>query len=93
MIHIPALHLPQWLNLERRTAGMQERPVVPQFLMMDLCPRFNEALLRPRKSTTDTLNRIEGKHRVEFLVGRVEVRPMMWRADFWKHPDDDSKES
>lgn len=38
---------------------MQESPVVPQFLMMDFGPRFNEALLRPRKGATDTLNRID----------------------------------
>jgi hypothetical protein len=59
--------------------------------MMDLCPRFDEALLRSRKSAADTLNRIDGEHRREFLVSRVEVRPVVWCADFWKHADDDSK--
>jgi hypothetical protein len=93
MIHSLGLHLPQWLNLERRTAGMQESPVVQEFVTMDLCPRFDEALLRSRKSAADTLNRIDGEHRREFLVGRVEVRPVMWCADFWKHADDDSKEA
>ena len=72
---------------------MQESPVMPQFVMVDLRPRFNQALLRARQSTSDALDRIKGEHRVEFLVGRVEVRPMMWRPDFWKHPDDDPKES
>ena len=60
--------------------------------MMDLRPCFDEALLRSWKTATDTLNRIEGEHRLEFLVRRVEVRPMMWCANFWKHADDDSKE-
>lgn len=51
---------------------MQESPVVQQFVMMDLSPRFDEALLRSWKTATDTLNRIEGEHRLEFLscVGR-----------------------
>jgi hypothetical protein len=71
---------------------MQESPVVQEFVMMDLCPRFDEALLRPWQSATDALNRIEGEHRLEFLVRRVEVRPVMWCADLRKHADDDSKE-
>jgi len=61
--------------------------------MTDLCPCFDEALLRPWQSATDTLNRIEGEHRLEFLVRCVEVRPVMWCTDFWKHTDDDSKET
>lgn len=60
--------------------------------MMDLGPRFDEATLRPWKTAADTLNRIEGEHRIEFLVRRVKMWPVMWRADFWKHADDDSKE-
>jgi hypothetical protein len=60
--------------------------------MMDLCPRLDEALPRFWKSAADALNGIESEHRLKFLVGRVEVRPMMWCADFWKHADDDSKE-
>jgi hypothetical protein len=72
---------------------MQEIPVVPQFVVMDLCPRFDESLLRSRESAADTLNWIEGEHCREFLVGCVEVRSMMWRADFCKHADDDSKEA
>ena len=71
---------------------MQERPVVQKLVMMDLCPRFDEALLRSWKSAADTFNRIEREYRLEFLVGRVEVRSMMWRPEFWKHADDDSKE-
>jgi hypothetical protein len=92
MIHVLALHLPQRFNLERRAAGMQERPVVQQFVTVNLGPRFNEALLSSWKRAADALNRIEGENRAEFLIGRVEVRPMMWRTDFWKHPDDDSEE-
>ena len=50
---------------------MQESPVVQEFVMMDLCPRFDEALLRPWQSATDALNRIEGEHRLEFLIDRM----------------------
>jgi hypothetical protein len=60
--------------------------------MMDFCPRFDEALLRSWKCATDTLDRIEREHGLEFLIGGVEVRPMMRRADFGKHPNDDSEE-
>jgi hypothetical protein len=92
VIHILDLRLPQWLNLERRTAGMQQSPVVEQFIVMDLCPRLDKALLRSRKRASDALYRIEGEHCLEFLIDGMKVRPMMWRADFWKHADDDSKE-
>jgi hypothetical protein len=71
---------------------MQESPVVQEFILMNLRPGFDEALLCSRKTASDTLNRIESEHGLEFLIDRVEVRPMMWRADFGKHPDDDSKE-
>lgn len=60
--------------------------------MMDLGPGFDEALLCPWKRPADTLNRIEGERRLEFLVSRMEVRPVMGNADFRKHADDDSKE-
>ena len=60
--------------------------------MMDLGPGFDEALLCPWKRAADTLNRVEGEHRLEFLVSRMEVRPMMGNTDFGKHADDDSKE-
>ena len=60
--------------------------------MMDLRPRFDEALLRSWNTASDTLNRIEGEHGLEFLICRVKVRLMMRCADFWKHADDDSKE-
>ena len=60
--------------------------------MMDLCPRLDEALLRSRKSAADTLNRIEREHCLEFLVGGVKVRPVMWCTNLWEHADDDSKE-
>jgi hypothetical protein len=71
---------------------MQESPVVQEFVAMDLGPRFDQPLLRSRKSAADALDRIESEDRLEFLVRRVEVRPVMWGADFCKHADDDSKE-
>src|SRR5438093_13286169 len=44
------LLLPQWLTLERRLAGLQERPVLQQLRMVDFGPRLDEALLRARKA-------------------------------------------
>jgi hypothetical protein len=40
-------------------------------------------------SVNSVVNRVEGEHGVEFLVG-VDVRTMMWRADLGKLADDDS---
>ena len=40
----------QGLNLERRFAGLQERPVPQQFCMVDFGPRLDESLLRSRKA-------------------------------------------
>ena len=71
---------------------MQESPIAQEFVTMDLCPRFDDTLLRSWKRAADTINRIQGEHRLELLVDHVEVRPTMWRASFWKHADDDSKE-
>jgi hypothetical protein len=71
---------------------MQERPIVQQFVMMDLCPRFDEALLCSWKSAADALDRIEGEHRLGLLVDGVEMRAVMGRADLRKHADDDSEE-
>lgn len=72
---------------------MQESPVVQQFVMMDLGPGFDEALLRSWQRAADTLNRIEVEHGAALLVGSVEVRSVMRSAEFWKHADGDSKES
>lgn len=65
---------------------------MPQFLMVDLGPRLDQPLLSSWKRATDALNRIKGEHRLEFLIDRMEVRAMMWRTEFRKHPDYDAEE-
>lgn len=50
--------------------------------------RIGRRLLRDLHS-----NRIEGEHCLEFLIGRVGVRPVIRCTDFWKHADHDSKEA
>jgi hypothetical protein len=85
--------LPQWLNLERRLARLQAPPVLQLFGMMNLGPRLHQALLRTRKRATDALDRIQGKRRDGVRVRRMEMRPVVWSADFREHPNDDSEES
>ena len=70
---------------------MQEFPVAQELRMMNLRPCLNEALLRPRESATDALNRIESQRGKSILMQRVEVRPMMRGTDFHEHPNDDSE--
>ena len=72
---------------------MQEFPVAKQLGMMDFCPRLDEALLRPREPAADALDRVERERRQGVLVQGVKVRPMMGRANFREHPNDDSEEA
>jgi hypothetical protein len=40
--------LPEWVDLDGRLTGLQERPVVLQLRSVDLCPCLDETLLRLR---------------------------------------------
>ena len=65
----------QRLDLERRPAGLQERPITQQFHMVDLGPRLDESFLRSRKATADAFNRIEserGKVRLDTMHGSAD---------------------
>jgi hypothetical protein len=46
---------PQRIDLDRRLAGLQERPVVLQFGPMDFHPGFDQTLLRLRQATAKAL--------------------------------------
>ena len=72
---------------------MQEGPVLQQFLSMDFGPRFDQALLCTREVTADALDRVECEHALGFLMDRMKVGPMVRRADFHKHADNDSEEA
>jgi hypothetical protein len=83
----------QWLDLERRLAGLQEDPVLQQFLVVDLCPRLDQSLLRARKITTDALDGIEREHPCGRVVHGMEVGSMMRLTDLHEHSDDDPEKA
>ena len=83
----------QWLDRERRLAGLQEGPILQQFLPMDLGPRLNQPLLRPRKVATEALDGIKSEGSLGFLIRRMEVGSMMGRSELHEHPDDDSEKT
>ena len=92
MTHDVSSMLVQWLDLDRWPAGLQERPVLQQFFPMDFCPGLDQPLLRPGKFAADALDRVQREYRLRILIRGVEVRPMVRRADFHEHPDDDAEE-
>jgi len=85
--------LPEWFDLDGRLAGLQEFPIDPQFLAVNLRPGLDQPLLRLRQSTAEAFDRVDCKHRSLILVVRVEVRPMVGLAEFDEHPNHDSEES
>ncbi len=60
---------------------------------MNLGPRLDQSLLRAGQRASDALNWIEGECCRRALVGGVEVRPVMRRAQFREHPNDDAEEA
>ena len=87
-----AHRLPEWFDLDRWLAGLQQFPVGLQFCPMDFRPRFYQSSLRGRQTTAQALDRVYCEYRRLLLVVRVKVRAMMLAACFDEHPDDDSKE-
>ncbi len=83
----------QRLDLERRPAGLQERPITQQFHMVDLGPRLDESLLRSRKATADAFNRIESERGKCILIRCMEVRMVVRCANLHEHSNHDSEES
>jgi hypothetical protein len=53
---------PQWFDLERRLTGLQEVPVVQQFVPMNFGPGLNESLLGPRQIAANAFDWIESEH-------------------------------
>jgi hypothetical protein len=72
---------------------LQEVPISQQFRAVDLHPRLDQALLRPREAATQALERIDREHRRMLLVVRMEVRPVMRFTGFKEHPNNDAEES
>jgi hypothetical protein len=69
--------LPEWFDLDRRPAGLQEIPVVLQLRPVDLRPGLDEPLLRLRQAAPKALECVHGEDRGVFLVVRMEMRAVM----------------
>jgi hypothetical protein len=83
--------LPEWFDLDWRLAGLQEIPIVLQFVPMDLRPSLNQPQLRLWQAAAETFDRVHGKYRGLILVVRVEMRAMMRTASLNEHSNDDSE--
>ena len=84
--------LPQWLDLDGRLAGLQELPIVVQFVPVNLCPRFDQPLLGLRQAAAQTFDCVDSECRGLILLVRVEVSATVRAADLDEHPNDDSEE-
>jgi hypothetical protein len=85
--------LPQWLDLDRRTTGLQQVPILLQLGPMNLHSGFNQALLGLRQSAAEAVERVDREDGGLILIVRVEMRPMMRLAGLDEHANDDSEES
>ncbi len=72
---------------------MQEVPITQQFCAVDLHPRLDQALLRPREAATQALQRIDREHGRMLLIVRMEMRPVMRFTGFEEHSNNDAEES
>src|SRR5436190_23557991 len=90
---MPFAPLSQRVNLERRPAGLQERPVLQQFRMVDFGPCFDEALLRARKAAADAFDRVQSERCDYILIRGMEMRPVVRCTDLQEHSNYDSEES
>ncbi len=69
---------PKGFNLDWRLTGLQEVPIALQFVAVNLCPCFDEPLLRLWQAAAQALDRIDGVDDGVILVVRVEMRAMVW---------------
>ena len=69
--------LPEWFDLDRRLARLQEIPIAPQFLSVNLRPSLHEPLLCLGHTAAEALDRVHSKDRRVLLVIRVKMRAMM----------------
>jgi hypothetical protein len=83
------MDLPEWFDLDRRLARLQEVPIPLQFGSMNLRPGLDEPLLRLREAAIQTVNRVNGEHRRMLLVVGVKVRTVVLHARLDEHANDD----
>jgi hypothetical protein len=84
--------LPEWFDLDGRLTGLQEIPVLSQFVAMNLGPSLDQPLLGLREFTPENLQSVQGEHASLILVVRVEVRAMVRPTNLDEHTDDDAEE-
>jgi hypothetical protein len=84
--------LPEWFDLDRRLARLQEIPVLLQFRTVDFRPGLHESPLRYRQATSQALDGIHREDRRFILVVRVKMCAVMLHAGFDKHPDNNPEE-
>src|SRR6185436_2841690 len=85
------LQLPQWLNRSSGFTSLECLPVCEELSLVKLCPRQDQAMLRPREPACDELNLVDGVDPSRVLVASVEVGTMMSPPWLDKHVDDDSE--
>ena len=59
---------------------------------MQFGPSLNQSVLASWQRTRNYLYGVNAIYSHIVLVVRVKMRDVMWRADFYVHPDDDAKE-
>ena len=64
--------LPEWFDLDRRLARLQEIPIALQFLSVNLRPGLHEPPLRLGHTAAEAFDRVHGKDRR--LVGRTSTK-------------------
>jgi hypothetical protein len=86
------IRLPEWVDLDRRLAGLQEFPVVLQLRSVDFRPRFDQTLLRLGEASAKAFDDVHREDSRVVLIVRVEMSTMVLRASFDEHPNHDPEE-
>lgn len=72
---------------------LQQGPVSLEFLPVQFCPPFDQALLAPGQASRNLFRRSDAVDGDILLIIRVEVRQMMRRVGLGEHANDDSEKA
>lgn len=86
-------NLPQGLDLERPSAGLEQVPVLEKLVAVNLHPGFDQSKRASREFASKHFCRIDCDCGGVFLIPDVNMWPVMAGPRFSKHPDDDSEET
>jgi len=81
------------INWERGLTRLEPLPICDKFLLMQLRPCLDKALLTSWKSASYQLDWFQAEHRSIVLIIGVKVRQVMRAAHFHIHPNNDAKET